>query len=737
FAREQNTPLRVWVAGCATGEEVYSLAILCHELAPRFGDREVKIFATDVHRGSLELATRGVFSEEAVANVSPERLARYFTRRGDQYQVVPDLRQMVVFAPHNVIRDAPFTRVDLISCRNLLIYLQPQAQRKALSFFHFALKRGGVVLLGPSESPGTLLNDFETIDKRWRIYRKYTDVRMPVGAHLHPAPRSALRLTPAPSVPAARSPLTQMLGIYDVLLEERMPASLLVNDRGELLHAFGGAGKFLRVRDGRLALQVVDMVDPDLRMILTSGLARALRDTETSVYNGVRLEDGSGAASYSISIRRVADRSKGLPHVLITFERNDMQPAPVRRPEVEIDLGQVSRDRLDQVEAELNHTKESLQAATEELETSNEELQAANEELLASNEELQSTNEELQSVNEELYSVNAEYQRKIADLTELTNDMENLLSSTEIGTIFLDRELRIRKFTSGIADTFNLLPHDVGRSIETFTNNIEHPELVEELREVVRGGASVERELLDRRGHAYFLRLLPYRAKGEVHGVVLTLIDVTGLKDAEDALFRERYLLNSLLDGVPEAIYFKDARGRIIRANRAVAARLGLSDPAQAVGKTAGELRGSGAIHDEQDEVVLSTGRAQNYRLEQRTLDNGQVGWDLATRLPLTDRDSQIVGLIGIFRDITEQKRADEKVQESIRRRDQFLAMLSHELRNPLGAVTTAMALVRDGSDQSEKLLAIVERQAKHMSRLLDDLLEASRVTQNKIELRK
>jgi two-component system CheB/CheR fusion protein len=737
FEREHDTPLRVWVAGCATGEEVYSLAILCHELAPRFGDREVKIFATDVHRGSLELATRGVFSAEAVANVSPERLARYFVKRGDHYQVVPDLRQMVVFAPHNVIRDAPFTRIDLITCRNMLIYLQPPAQRKVLTFFHFALKRGGVVMLGPSESPGTLLNDFETIDKRWRVYRKYTDVRMPVGAHLQPQTRALARTSAVDlTAPGTRSPLAQLLNVYDALLEERMPASLLINDRGELVHAFGGAGGFLKVRDGRLALQVVDMVDADLRMILTNGLSRALRDTQTSVYNGVRADDGTGSAVYRVSIRRVAE-ARGLPHVLITFDKQESAQDTHEPVEVEIDLGQVSRDRLDEVEAELNHTKESLQAATEELETSNEELQAANEELLASNEELQSTNEELQSVNEELYSVNAEYQRKIADLTELTNDMENLLSSTEIGTIFLDRELRIRKFTARIASSFNLLPHDVGRSIETFTHNIDHPELIEDLRRVIAGGESVEHEFQDRRGRSFFLRLLPYRAKGEIHGVVLMLIDVTGLKAAEDALFRERYLLNSLVDGVPEAIYFKDARGRIIRANRAMATRLGVSEAADAVGKTALELSGQDALRDhEQDDIVLSTGRAQNYRLEQRKLKSGQEAWDLASRIPLTDRDGHIVGLIGIFRDVSEQKRSEEKIQESIRRRDQFLAMLSHELRNPLGAVITAMTLVRDGAEQSEKLLSIIDRQAKHMGRLLDDLLEASRVTQNKIELR-
>ena len=243
-------------------------------------------------------------------------------------------------------------------------------------------------------------------------------------------------------------------------------------------------------------------------------------------------------------------------------------------------MDQVSREQLRTMEAELTHTKENLQSAIEELETSNEELQASNEELQTSNEELQSTNEELQSVNEELYTVNAEYQRKIAELTELTNDMDNLLSSTEVGTIFLDKQLRIRKFTPQIAETFTLVPHDLGRSIETFTNRLDHPELVDDVKRVLASGQSVERELRGVAGKSFFLRILPYRAKGAIDGAVITVIDVSGLKAAEDALFHERYLLNSLLATVPDAIYFKDARGRFIRANDAVATRLGLRSPA-------------------------------------------------------------------------------------------------------------------------------------------------------------
>ena len=731
-----DAPFRVWVAGCATGEEVYSLAILLAELTKDSG-RAFKIFATDVHHGSLETATRALYDETAVAKVTPERLARYFVPHGKHYQVVPELRQTVVFAHHNVVRDAPFTRVDFVSCRNMLIYLQPAAQEKVLSRFHFALNRGGMMLLGPSESLGHLDHDFETIDKHWRIYRKHSDSRMPVELRPPQQPQRGSGTAPI----AAHTPrysMLRLLGTYDTLLDELMPPSLLVDDRGELVHAFGGASRFLKLRDGRQGLDVLDMVEPELKMVLMSGIQRAQRESAAVAFNGVSI-DGQ---PHKVTVRSIQNQRGMGSHILITFAPPGAEALKRLPTEREIDLRTVPHEQLGTLEAELSRTKENLQAATEELETSNEELQAANEELLASNEELQSTNEELQSVNEELYSVNAEYQRKISDLTELANDMDNLLSSTDIGTIFLDRELRIRKFTPRIADAFHLLPGDLGRPIETFTYAVDHPELADDLKRVLATGERIERELRDRHGRAYFLRVLPYRAKGTADGVVLTLIDVSGLKAAEDALFHERYLLNSLMFGSSDAIYFKDARGRVIRCNPPMAERLGLKDPREAVGKTGFELPGNEAAQamHRQDEMVLRTGVAQHYVLEQRKGPGGTPEWDLVSRLPLTDHASRIVGIIGIFRSVTEQKRAEQKIHDAVKRRDEFLAMLSHELRNPLGAImsaSTVLSLADETKHPRERLLRIIKRQTEQMARLLDDLLDASRVTQDKVELRR
>ena len=728
-------PVRVWVAGCATGEEAYSIAMLLHEATADRADRSFKIFATDVHRGSLEIAARGFYGEDSLRNLSPERRERYFIRSGGGYQLVPELRQALVFAPHNVIKDAPFTRVDLVSCRNMLIYLQPTVQQKVLSQFHFALNRSGVLFLGPSESPGAVAKDFAIIDRPWRIFKKHSEVRTPVDPRLQPR-RGDRGERPAPvGAPFARTGTAQLLATYDVLLDELMPPSLLVNDRWELVHAFAGASRFLRARDGRQALDLSSQVGDELGRLLSGGLRRALLSDQAIVFKFVRALPSDDPAMFHVTLRRVSPRGS---HVLISFEPVD-GPAP-RAPiaETEIALDDVARDQLAALKAELEYTKDNLQAAIEQLETGNEELQASNEELQSSNEELQSTNEELQSVNEELYTVNAEYQSKITELTDLTNDMDNLLASTDVATVFLDGQLRIRKFTPQIAENFELLPHDVGRSIESFTHTIDHPGLTADVRQVLATGVRVEREVRDQRGHDLFLRVLPYRARGGTVGVVLTLVDVSSLRATEDALFHARFLLDSLLASVPDAIYFRDTAGRFIRVNPAAAARLELDDPARAVGKTPAEL-GSGpvALHREDDEVLRS-GRSQQYNLESWPHADGTTEWRLATRLPLVDRAQHVVGVIGVSRDVTAQKRAEQASLEAAKRRDEFLAMLSHELRNPLAAVVSATEVLKsDSAADRRHLLDILERQSRQMARLLDDLLDASRVTQNKIELRK
>jgi two-component system, chemotaxis family, CheB/CheR fusion protein len=528
---------RVWIAGCATGEEAYSVAMLIHEhLAAAGRTLDVKVFATDVHPASLDFASAGVYTEASLAEVNRARLDRYFAPYGRAYRVSPDLRRMIVFARHNVIDDAPFTRLDLVLCRNLLIYFEPFVQRKVLSMFHFGLRTEGVLFLGPSESPGDLLDDFAAVDSYWKIFRKRRDSRLPVEVPLRPSPGAAL---PRPSGllrphQIAGYPDARLMRAYDKLLEEHVPPSLLVNERRELVHTFGKAGQYLRPRDGRYSFDILDMVDGDLRLALTGAMLRAGKQADPVAFSGLVVRTPDGPAQIKLSVTPIATQDSEPPFMLISFE----SPAAEKRPPAvaAIDLGEASREQLAALEAELRQTKENLQATIEELETSNEELQAANEELQAANEELQSTNEELHSVNEELYTVNAEYQRKIEELTELNADMDNLFCSIDEGTIFLNHELRIRRFSPRIANLFHILPQDIGRPLDSFSHNLAVDDLLGILARVLHAGVPLEREVRDRDDHWYLMRVLPYRAKSKIEGVVLSLIDISALKATQERL---------------------------------------------------------------------------------------------------------------------------------------------------------------------------------------------------------
>jgi two-component system CheB/CheR fusion protein len=636
--KSPSEELRIWIAGCATGEEAYSIAILIDERLRLAGrSTSVKIFATDVHRASLEIAGAGVYKEEALADVTPARLSRYFVRKPDGYHVTNELRQMVVFALHNIIKDAPFTKLDLITCRNLLIYLQPGVQKKVMSLFHFGLRTGGVLFLGPSESPGELSGEFEDIDQHWKFFRKRRDVRLPADMRL---PLSAMPVRVKSTMPSASSESLPVV-VYDKLLEKYVPAGLLLDERRRLLHTFGSATRFLVARPGRTSNDVIDVLHDDLRLPIAGAVQRAIKEKSTVVYQGIRITFPAGEERLKLTVEPILNRQSNITNLFVALESAEFPAGQAPAP-AEIAADEASRDLVQSLESELHYTRENLQAAIEELETSNEEMQATNEELVAGNEELQSTNEELHSVNEELYTVNAEYQKKIVELTELTDDMDNLLRSTDIGVVFLDRGLCIRKFTPQIARAFDLLPHDVGRRIDNFTHTIRYPELLDDLNQVLATGKPVEREVEDRRGGWMLARILPYRSHSELQGVVLSLIDVSMLKRSVEDNLRYARELEAAVDELRQAV-------------------------------------------------------------ERR-------------------------------------KVAEEEARDGIERRDRFLAILSHELRNPLAAIVNAVRLAEfDSLDEESRrnTFGVVRRQSQQMTRLLDDLLDVSRITRNKIEIRK
>lgn len=539
---QPETELRLWVPGCATGEEAYTYAILMHDaLMTANRAQPFKIFATDVHKTSLETASTAVYPLDAIDKIPHDLRSRYFNISNGLAHVKRELRLSVIFASNDLTKDPPFTKIDLISCRNVLIYLEPKVQKRILSLFHFGLKTGGTLVLGPSETLAELENEFQPLDRHWRIYCKRRDIRLPESTRLpltpvlsnivHERSTSFVAKTPQPSSSLVIS------SAFDDLLLKYVPPSLLVNSFFELVHSFGEARKLLTQPEGRPTLDVLKMIHGDLRVAVSAALNKAKSVDERVVFNNVRVRMGESEQSEFTVVVEPYSKSREQMFLICLEQGSTIDPDPdpaATEAAATFVVSDDSTDRIMHLERELTYTRETLQTTVEELESSNEELQSTNEELVASNEELQSTNEELHSVNEELYTVNAEHKQKIEELTQMTTDMDNLLKSTEIGTIFLDREFKIRMFTPAISSAFNVMPQDVGRPIDHIAYKLDNPELLSEVRAVLKTEKSVSVEVRARGGSVFLQRIQPYRLEnGEVDGIVLTVTDVTALREAE------------------------------------------------------------------------------------------------------------------------------------------------------------------------------------------------------------
>ncbi|MDX1522276.1 MAG: chemotaxis protein CheB, partial [Anaerolineae bacterium] len=515
--------IRAWVPGCATGEEAYTLAILFHNECKRQNKQvNIKIFATDVHEQVLIKAGVGEYTEKQVANVPVDYLPLYFVRTNKQFTIRKDIRQMIVFAHHNLLVDPPFTRLDLIICRNVLIYLQPDSQKRILSNFHFGLKKDGVLFLGPSEHIGDLSDEFDPVVQRWRIYRKRRNVRLS-GVTSPAQPTGITYPVIKPPLPANRMDADDNDWALD-FLSHYLPPSLLVDDNYQLQRTFGKGEEYIRIPGGNISLSVLTLLEGELHTAVRAGLHRAANEGTKVTYSNISVDQSNEPQRLNVTITPVFSQTKAKQLYVITFESIKALEAN-QREAIPLDVSEEALEHISRLESELDQAREQLQTMIEELETTNEELQSANEELMSSNEELQSSNEELQSVNEEMYTVNAEYHEKIEELTQITNDLHNLQRSSQVGTIFLDRALRIREFTPAITDTFNLLRQDVGRPLAHLIYNIQisETEMEQYVTSVLTEGDVIEREITAPNGNSYLMRILPYQTDaGLTEGVVLT-----------------------------------------------------------------------------------------------------------------------------------------------------------------------------------------------------------------------
>jgi two-component system CheB/CheR fusion protein len=559
-------PLRVWVAACATGEEAYSIAILFAEAFARLQRwPQIKIFATDIEQEYLDHASAGIYPEAIAAEVSPARLERFFVHRSGSYVVRNELRSSLIFARHNLIDAPPFTRMDLVSCRNMLIYLRPRAQDAAVSRLHYALAQHGVLFMGPSESLGSQHDDFATLSARHKIYRMLRRGRAVLSGEGAARPALARRALPVRRGLAGPDATLQQDALT-LLLNEHAPPALLVGRDRALVHVFGGGRRFLRIPAGEVSLDVLHLLPQELAPSAAAMIHVALKDGAERRSHPVELRTEGDVERVRLRVRPIvpsgAERAEDPTveaAVLLIFEPEpDAGSAGSAQPPTAVDL----HAHIETLESELAGTRANLQATIEELETTNEELQATNEEMIAANEELQSTNEELQSVNEELITVNAEYQEKVDVLNRLNADLENVARATSIPTVFVDEDLRLARFTPEATQLFKIKASDVGRSIEDFANLLDYPEFFAELRRTLRDGTVIQREVADRGGHWYLARIQPYAQSPQAsRRAVVSFIDVTRLKDAQR--------LQAVLDSLPEHIAVLDAQGEITMVNQA------------------------------------------------------------------------------------------------------------------------------------------------------------------------
>jgi len=528
--------LRFWITACSTGEEAYSLAILVHEAIQDSNKNiRVKIFATDIDRIALEKASQGIYPSSIVRDIGIERLQRYFVAKDNSFQIMRKIREMLIFSPHDLTKDAGFTRINLVNCRNVLIYMKSNLQYEVLRNLHFSLSSKGVLFLGEAETLGEFESEFKPLDKKWKFFEKQRDIRLPLP--LRSTPRvnkisSSYSFRPAQERVSVESVSEQSL---ERLSKELNCVLLMIDMDNHLIHVSGDSRKIFKSLGGKITTDVTKIVVSPLQLPLKTALHRAKQKEKSVQYESIKLEAQGTILDVSLKVIPPQRDKSNSSFFLVKIEQK-IAAEPNILPKVEpFELGSEVSERILELENELEQTRENLQSVVEELETTNEEQQASNEELTASNEELQSTNEELHSVNEELHTVNIEYQSKILELTQLNNDIDNLLKSTEIGVIFLDSNLRIRKFTPAATHIVSLRKSDLERPLAELTMKIDCPQLSELLEEVLVEHRPISQEVRLKADNNFFLmQIHPYQSEdGQYDGLAISFVEINEVKEVQ------------------------------------------------------------------------------------------------------------------------------------------------------------------------------------------------------------
>ncbi len=755
--RPRHEPVRLWSLGCSTGEEAYSLAIAFTEFAEEnCPSIPLHVFATDLNGGGIEKARAGRYSRAIAHDVSSRRLRRFFEEVDGGYRVSKAIRDKCVFAQHNVLAAPPFSNIDLVGCRNLLIYLEPVLQQRLLPVLHYALKPRGFLWLGTSETIGAYRDLFELQDAKFKVYAKRLSRRLAPGialTDLAPVARAAGAKRARAAEPRVAG--TDLQREADRLLLNRYsPPGVLVNEELEILQFRGDTAPFLAPAPGRASLNLLKMLREGLMVGVRKALQRARKEHASVREQGLRVRSGSGLREVVVEVIPVAREEDTGPCFLVVFEeraarepaRERAIPAAAATPPSRAGEGR-ARGQVAQLTEELSATREYLQSVIEQQEAANEELQSANEEVQSTNEELQSINEELetskeeiQSTNEELATVNDELQHRNLELTQSNNDLLNLLASMPVAVVMLGANLDIRRFTPMAEKLLNIIPTDVGRPITDIHLNVIVPDFEALLGEVISSAQARELEVQDAKGAWHLLRLRPYNTgENRIDGAVLTLVDIDSIKRNEQTVRRQAELLEQTRE--PIIIWDFDS-GSVTYWNRGAEETYGYSR-AEALGRQAREVLASPLAPHVLRDVL---GRDGTWKGETVYHSRDGAAIDVEVRLTLVRNRSGQASVIETIHPITERKRMEEAMRQKAdtllaadRSRNEFLAMLAHELRNPLAPLHNAAQLLgKPGLDEATaaRLHEMLKRQLRRMARLIDDLLDLARVTRGQVQVK-
>jgi two-component system CheB/CheR fusion protein len=771
--------VRVWSVACATGEEAYSLAMLLSEHSAEMESApKIQVFATDIDQSAIDSAREGLYPETIAADVSEERLRRFFTKEHGGYRVKRFLREMVLFALHDVLRDSPFSRLDLISSRNMLIYLNREAQARAFEIFHFALRPDGMLFLGSSEAIEEGRSLFTAKDKKNRIYsRRHANrpgLPAPMGSfsltrtvpmrhrlgEILPVPVKTVAESAreTPFVPGPLAHAGERISWTDLhlkLIDRIAPPSVLVDGDYNIMHLSESAGRFLQFHAGEPTMNLLRVVNPMLRLDLRAALFRASQSNAPVEVSDIVFEVEGVANKTDITVSPARDLDPDL--LLVVFNKKEAAAeivVPALSPESQGAVLLLEQE-LEHVKDHLRDTVEQNEAGTEELKASNEELQAVNEELRSATEELETSREELQSINEELTTVNQELKSKVDEASRTNSDLQNLMSSTNIATIFLDRELCIKRYTPPSVALFNLILTDIGRPLSDLTPRLDYPTISEDAQAVLDHLAVIEREKRSHDGRWYLIRILPYRtSEDQIAGVVLTFVEITQRKQSEENLraSEERYrtLFNSIDEGfcLLEMIFDEHDKAvdhKFLEVNPAFSKLTGLHD---VVGKRLRDIVPKIENHwlEFYGQVAL-TGIAARH-MDYATITRDE--WYDAYAFRIGDAESRRVAVL--FTNVTERKNSEEELKHALEdmqrsrvdaesaatAKDRFLAVLSHELRTPLTPILVTVGTLSRQTDLPARVregLDMIRRNVEIESHFIDDLLDITRITRQKFEV--